>query len=130
MSSHPRALVLTLHSIRALAHESEPDPYVVVEVRADAKPKGGTVLEKFKSGVKKDAVVPVTFEETFVLFRKMGVAGPKIGARAKVVRVHVWEYNRLKDREYGYFDVNLTQFRNNRSMSLDHVQIKIYKNYI
>ena len=106
----------------------EPDPYVVVEVCQDAKPKGkGTVLEKFKSSVKKDAVVPVTFEETFVLCRKLGIAGPKIGARAKVVRVHVWEYNRLKDRAYGYFDIDLAQFRNNRSMSLDHAQLKVYK---
>ena len=89
MSSHPRALVLTLHSIRALAHESEPDPYVVVEVRADAKPKGGTVLEKFKSGVKKDAVVPVTFEETFVLFRKMGVAArAQFALGSAVVKLH------------------------------------------
>ena len=119
--SHPRALVLTLHSIRSLAHGKEPDPYVVLELV-----RSKSVLEKFKSSIKKDSVAPITFEETFVLCRKLGIAGPKIGALAKALRINVWEYNRLKDKKYGFFDIDLSQFRNNSDMSLDHAHIDIY----
>ena len=110
---HPRALVLTLHSIRSLVHEKEPDPYVIIELRADQKrsSRASAVLEKFKSSIKKDAVLPTTFEETFVLCRKLGIAGPKIGALAKTLCVNVWEYNRFKDKMYGFFEIDLNQFR-------------------